>query len=68
MKKLSGACLLSLFILFTFSPVASAADACKTVLCLYGKAVGSGGGSECRSAEKDFFNILKKKKRKHSLE
>ncbi len=62
MKKLSGACLLSLFILFTFSPAASAADACKTVLCLYGKAVGSGGGSECRSAEKDFFNILKKKK------
>ncbi|OTB75704.1 hypothetical protein AW102_25515 [Escherichia coli] len=32
------------------------------MLCLYGKAVGQGGGSECRSAEKDFFNILKKKK------
>ncbi|EFB3324442.1 conjugal transfer protein, partial [Escherichia coli] len=30
--------MLSLFILFAFSPVASAADACKTVLCLYGKA------------------------------
>ncbi|EGF1765227.1 TPA: TrbM/KikA/MpfK family conjugal transfer protein [Escherichia coli] len=39
-----------------------AADPCESVLCLYGKAVGSGGGSECRSAEKDFFNILKKKK------
>ena len=35
---------------------------CASVLCLYGKAVGQGGGSECRSAEKDFFNILKKKK------
>ncbi|EGX0284396.1 conjugal transfer protein [Salmonella enterica] len=62
MKKFSGVCLLSLFMVFSFSPAASAADACKTVLCLYGKAVGSGGGGECKSAEKDFFNILKKKK------
>ncbi|EPS0228568.1 TrbM/KikA/MpfK family conjugal transfer protein [Salmonella enterica subsp. enterica serovar Chester] len=62
MKKLSCTCLLSLFMVFSFSPTASAADACKTVLCLYGKAVGSGGGGECKSAEKDFFNILKKKK------
>ncbi|EBP8177998.1 conjugal transfer protein [Salmonella enterica] len=62
MKKFSGACLLSLFIVFSFSPNVLAADACKTVLCLYGKAVGSGGGGECRSAEKDFFNIIKKKK------
>ncbi len=41
---------------------ANASDPCASVLCLYGKAVGQGGGSECRSAEKDFFNILKKKK------
>lgn len=41
---------------------AYASDPCASVLCLYGKAVGQGGGSECRSAEKDFFNILKKKK------
>ena len=26
------------------------------------KLIGSGGGSECKSAEKDFFNIIKKKK------
>ncbi|WP_070108851.1 TrbM/KikA/MpfK family conjugal transfer protein, partial [Salmonella enterica] len=26
------------------------------------KAVGQGGGRECRSAEKDFFNIMKTKK------
>lgn len=39
-----------------------AADACESVLCLYGKATGNSGGSECRSAEKDFFNIIKKKK------
>ena len=39
-----------------------ASDPCASVLCLYGKAIGSGGGSECKSAEKDFFNIIKKKK------
>lgn len=33
---------------------AYASDPCASVLCLYGKAVGQGGGSECRSAEKDF--------------
>ncbi|HEI2855096.1 TPA: conjugal transfer protein [Escherichia coli] len=41
---------------------AYAADPCESVLCLYGKAVGSSGGGECNSAEKAFFNILKKKK------
>lgn len=52
-------------ILFTFSfsvPIANASDACESVLCLYGKATGNSGGSDCKSAEKDFFNILKKKK------
>ncbi len=39
-----------------------ASDPCASVLCLYGKAIGSGGGSECKSAEKDFFNIIKKKR------
>lgn len=34
---------------------AYASDPCASVLCLYGKAVGQGGGSECRSAEKDFL-------------
>lgn len=41
---------------------AMAADACESVLCLYGKAVGSGGGGECKGAEKAFFNILKWKR------
>ena len=41
---------------------ASAADACESVLCLYGKATGNSGGGECKSAEKAFFNIVKKKK------
>lgn len=41
---------------------AMAADACESVLCLYGKAIGSGGGSECKSAEKAFFKILKWKR------
>ncbi len=31
--------------------------------CLYGKAVGSSGGSECSSAEKD-FKMLKRKRGK----
>ena len=41
---------------------AMAADACESVLCLYGKATGNSGGGECKSAEKAFFNIVKKKK------
>lgn len=36
-----------------------ASDPCASVLCLYGKAIGSGGGSECKSAEKDFFSWSK---------
>lgn len=51
----------SLIVIFTVSWLtapAYASDPCASVLCLYGKAVGQGGGSECRSAEKDFFNIL----------
>ncbi|EOA5709986.1 TrbM/KikA/MpfK family conjugal transfer protein [Escherichia coli] len=43
---------------------ANAADPCKSVFCLYGKAVGSSGGSECSSAEKDFFKNVEKKKGK----
>ncbi|ATX95867.1 MULTISPECIES: TrbM/KikA/MpfK family conjugal transfer protein [Citrobacter] len=39
-----------------------AADACEVVLCMYGKATGNGGGSECQSAERVFFNIVKKNK------
>lgn len=41
---------------------AHAADPCEVVLCMYGKSVGSGGGGECKSPEKAFFNIVKKKK------
>ncbi|MFP1778771.1 conjugal transfer protein [Lonsdalea quercina] len=37
-----------------------AADACEIVLCLYGKTTGNGGGSECLSAERYFFNVVKK--------
>ncbi|ECJ8168009.1 conjugal transfer protein [Salmonella enterica] len=55
-------CLIFLFAISGFTAPVYAADPCKSVLCLYGKAVGQGGGGECRGAEKDFFNILKKKK------
>ncbi|MCI4239164.1 conjugal transfer protein [Dickeya dianthicola] len=37
-----------------------AADACEIVLCLYGKTTGNGGGNECQSAERSFFNVVKK--------
>ncbi|MCQ3022716.1 TrbM/KikA/MpfK family conjugal transfer protein [Pseudomonas savastanoi] len=40
---------------------AFAGDPCKSVLCLYGKFTGNSGGSECRSAELDYFSILVKK-------
>ncbi len=44
----------ALLALGLISTNANASDPCASVLCLYGKAVGQGGGSECRSAEKDF--------------
>lgn len=31
------------------------ADPCEVVLCMYGKATGNSGGSECSSAERAFF-------------
>lgn len=60
MKKLI---IIPVLLLLTGQPqTASAADACEVVLCMYGKATGSSGGSECSSAEKAFFDILKTKK------
>ncbi|HBV5423395.1 TPA: kikA from plasmid origin [Klebsiella pneumoniae] len=45
------------------TPVYSfAADPCEVVLCMYGKATGNSGGNECHSAERVFFNIVKKNK------
>ena len=45
------------------TPVYSfASDPCEVVLCMYGKATGNSGGSECLSAERAFFNIVKKNK------
>lgn len=45
------------------APVYSfAADPCEVVLCMYGKTTGNNGGSKCRSAERAFFNIVKKNK------
>lgn len=40
-----------------FSAPVFAADPCEVVLCMYGKATGNSGGSECSSAEKAFFKI-----------
>jgi hypothetical protein len=51
-----------LFIASLLSSPAMAAEPCEVVLCMYGKATGNGGGKECRSAERSFFNIVKKNK------
>ena len=45
-----------------FSLPSYASDPCEVVLCMFGKATGNSGGSACSSAERDFFNIVKKKK------
>ncbi|EGH9360831.1 KikA protein [Salmonella enterica] len=37
-------------------------DPCVVVLCMFGKATGNSGGDGCKSPEKKFFNIIKKKK------
>ena len=59
-KAISSVLLLCVMALCSTSVVA--ADACEVVLCMYGKATGNGGGSECQSAERVFFNIVKKNK------
>ena len=53
--------LIVIFTVSLFTAPTYAADPCKSVFCLYGKAVGSSGGSECSSAEKDFFKNVEKK-------
>ena len=55
-----GAAVLGL--LATAAPAANAADSCKMALCMWGRLTGDSGGSECSSAEKDYFAILVKKK------
>ncbi|EDS0772145.1 conjugal transfer protein [Salmonella enterica] len=51
-----------LCLLSGFSSSSFAADPCEVVLCMYGKATGNSGGSECSSAEKAFFKINSFKK------
>ncbi|MBN3264798.1 TrbM/KikA/MpfK family conjugal transfer protein [Pectobacterium brasiliense] len=52
------ACLFCMSLLLPSSVMA--ADACEIILCLYGKTTGNSGGNECQSAERSFFNIVKK--------
>ncbi|HDX8709363.1 TPA: conjugal transfer protein [Klebsiella michiganensis] len=59
-KVIFSALLLSAMASYPTSVMAS--DACEVVLCMYGKATGNGGGNECYSAERAFFNIVKKNK------
>ncbi|EEW7524148.1 conjugal transfer protein [Escherichia coli] len=51
---------LFLGVIAPYSTSAIAVDTCEVVLCMYGKATGNGGGSECHYAERAFFNIVKK--------
>nr|WP_241000832.1 TrbM/KikA/MpfK family conjugal transfer protein [Pseudomonas viridiflava] len=46
------------------SSSAMAKDPCKTVLCMFGMFTGNSGGSECKSAEQEYFSIVVKKKGK----
>ncbi|EPB4306945.1 TrbM/KikA/MpfK family conjugal transfer protein [Yersinia enterocolitica] len=59
-KVISSALLLSA--MASYSTSVMAANACEVVLCMYGKATMNGGGNECHSAERAFFNIVKKNK------
>ncbi|EPG3451903.1 TrbM/KikA/MpfK family conjugal transfer protein [Klebsiella michiganensis] len=59
MKKATSSVLL-FCVMASCSTSVLAADACEVVLCMYDKATGNGGGSECHSAERAFFNIVKK--------
>ncbi|MFJ5481746.1 TrbM/KikA/MpfK family conjugal transfer protein [Pectobacterium actinidiae] len=61
MKKVIPSALL-FCIMASYSTSGMAADACEMVLCMYGKATGNSGGNECHSAERTFFNIVKKNK------
>lgn len=62
MKKAKLICAATLFIFSAAVTPAHAADACESVICLYGKMTGNSGGGECKSSEIAFFNIVKKKK------
>lgn len=50
---------LALSSLLFFSQPVFAKDACKSLLCLAGAAMGQGGGSACNGAIKDYFSILR---------
>lgn len=61
MKKTAIATVL-LCLFAGFSTPSFASDPCEVVICMYGKVTGNSGGGSCNSAERDFFNIIKKNK------
>ena len=61
MKKAISSVLL-FCVIASCSTTVLAADACEVVLCMYGKTTGNSGSSECHSAERAFFNIVKENK------
>jgi len=62
MNRIKIVCLATLVCTSTFITPVYAADACESVLCLYGKMTGNSGGSDCKAPEKAFFDIIKKNK------
>ncbi|MFE4110594.1 conjugal transfer protein [Kosakonia sp. YIM B13611] len=59
-KALLPTSLLCAIALFSAQVIAS--DACEVVLCMYGKTTGSSGGNHCHTAERAFFDIVKRDK------
>lgn len=62
MNKAKIICAATLFVFSAAITPVHAADACESVICLYGKMTGNSGGGDCKSPEKAFFDIVKKNK------
>ncbi|WP_107329155.1 TrbM/KikA/MpfK family conjugal transfer protein [Metapseudomonas otitidis] len=62
MKRLIAPAL-AVFLAVGVTP-AYAKDPCKTVLCMFGKLSGKGVVENCDDAVQDYFDIVKKKKKK----
>ncbi|MFN2098380.1 conjugal transfer protein [Pantoea agglomerans] len=62
--KLSATAVALLCLTASYAAPSYAKDPCATVMCMYGKVTGNSGGDDCKGPEKDFFDIVKKKKGK----
>lgn len=66
-RKISGFLVaVTSFCMLSAGTVHANDDACGMVLCLGGRVMGDSGGAACKSYEKNYFSIIKKKKGKFS--